>query len=81
MIDTTRTGMRCRAKTGVRYRQTTIEPDDQGAIVYEIDNLGRHLILVEWNDDSSVYVFPDEIEITDMVKSRQSCEHRREPCL
>jgi hypothetical protein len=73
--------MRLRGKKGVRGRQTMIEPGNHGAIVYEIDNLGRHLILVEWNDDSSVYVFPDEIEITDMVKSPQSCEQRREPCL
>jgi hypothetical protein len=31
--------------------------------VHEIENLGRRMVLVEWDDNSSLYVFPDEIEI------------------
>lgn len=64
MIDTSRTGMRCRAKKIVRGHKANIEPDNQGTIVYETENLGRRLILVDWDSNASLYVFPDEIEIT-----------------
>ncbi len=63
MIDTKRRGIRCRAKKMIRDHGVTIEPDNQGTIVYEIEDLGRRLILVEWDGDSSFYVFPSEIEI------------------
>ena len=64
MIDTTRQGMRCRAKKMVRAHAVMIEPDNRGTIVYETENLGRRLILVDWDGNSSLYVFPDEIQIT-----------------
>ena len=64
MIDTKRTGTRCRAKKLIRDHGITIEPDNQGTIVYEIEDLERQLILVEWDGGPSVYVFPSEIEIT-----------------
>jgi hypothetical protein len=63
MIDTSRKGLRCRAKTTVRAHEAKIEPESQGTIVHEIENLGRRMILVEWDGDSSLYVFPEEIEI------------------
>jgi hypothetical protein len=48
MIDTKRKGIRCRAKKLIRDHGVTIEPDNQGTIVYEIEDLERQLILVEW---------------------------------
>lgn len=65
MIDTSRKGLRCRAKTTVRAHEAKIESERLGTIVHEIENLGRRMILVEWDDDASLYVFPEEIEITD----------------
>jgi len=32
-------------------------------VAYEMDNLGRHLILVHWDQGFSVPVFPDEVEL------------------
>jgi hypothetical protein len=53
MIDTKRKGIRCRAKKLIRDHGVTIEPDNQGTIVYEIEDeiedLERRLILVEWD--------------------------------
>ena len=65
MIDTSKKGLRCRAKRTLRAHEATIESESQGTIVHEIENLGRRLVLVEWDGDSSLYVFPDEIEITE----------------
>jgi len=35
----------------------------QGTVVYEMENLGRRLLLVSWDLGISVPVFPDEIEL------------------
>jgi hypothetical protein len=64
MIDIKRKGIRCRAKKLIRDHGVTIEPDNQGTIVYEIEDLERRLILVAWDGGPSLYVFPSEIEIT-----------------
>ena len=63
MIDTSRKGLRCRAKKMVQTHETKIAPERRGTIVHEIENLGRRMVLVQWDDDASLYVFPDEIEI------------------
>ena len=64
MIDRKRKGMRCGAKKIIRTHDVTIQPADQGTIIYEMENLGRRLILVQWDGGSSTYVFPDEVDIT-----------------
>jgi hypothetical protein len=64
MIDTKRMGRRCAAKKMIRSHKIKIPPANQGTIVYEMENLGRRLILVQWDDSLSAYVFPDEIDIT-----------------
>jgi hypothetical protein len=71
VIDTKRRGIRCRAKKLIRDHGVTIEPDSQGTIVYEIEDLERRLILVEWDGGPSLYVFPNEIEITGVRKPRR----------
>jgi hypothetical protein len=48
MIDTRRRGFRCRAKKVLRGHAVMIEVDNQGTIVDELENLGRQLILVQW---------------------------------
>ncbi|HEY7220640.1 MAG TPA: hypothetical protein VH985_19860 [Candidatus Binatia bacterium] len=62
-IDTIKKGLRCRAKKIFRTHETMIEADSQGTVVHEVENLGRRMILVKWDNDASLYVFPDEIEI------------------
>jgi hypothetical protein len=70
MIDTRRRGFRCRAKKMLRGHAVMIEVDNQGTIVYEFENLGRQLILVQWDGGPSLYAFPDEIEIIDTMDPR-----------
>ncbi|HWP58413.1 MAG TPA: hypothetical protein VNL14_11025 [Candidatus Acidoferrales bacterium] len=65
MIDYTRSGLRCRAKRTIRSHAAVILPLSQGTIVYETENLGRRLILVQWDAQVSTYVFEEEIEILD----------------
>jgi hypothetical protein len=47
----------------VRTVKGDLPRGSQGSIVYETENLGRQLILVNWDKGFSVPVFPDEIEI------------------
>ena len=63
-IDTSKAGRRCRAKKTFRAHDLLIEAQSEGTVIHEIDNLGRTMILVRWGD-SSLYVFPDEVEILD----------------
>lgn len=65
MIDRTHTGLRCHTLHLVRTVKGDLPRGSQGAVVYEMDNLGRHLILVNWDSGISVPVFPDEIELED----------------
>ena len=63
MIDRTHTGWRCRTRRLIRTVKGNLPRDSQGTIVYEMENLGRQLILVSWDTGISVPVFPDEIEL------------------
>jgi hypothetical protein len=72
MIDMKRRGMRCAAKKVIRSHGVMIQPTNQGTILYEMENLGRRLILVQWDDSSSTYVFPDEVEMTG---TRRDADH------
>jgi hypothetical protein len=38
---------------------------NRGTIAFEVENLGRQLIAVQWSDGPMMYVFPKEIEIGD----------------
>ena len=53
-IDTSKAGLRCRAKTTFRAHQLMIDADSVGTVIHEIDNLGRRMILVRWDGDSSL---------------------------
>jgi hypothetical protein len=37
----------------------------EGTIQYEIQNLGRHLVNVHWDNGLRLNVFPNEIELID----------------
>ena len=63
MIDRTHTGIRCSTRFPLRTVKGTLPRGSHGTVVYEMDNLGRHLILVDWDTGFSVPVFPDEIEL------------------
>jgi hypothetical protein len=63
MIDHTRSGVRCHTRRLLRTVHGTLPRQSPGTVVYEMDNLGRHLILVRWDSGLTVPVFPDEIEL------------------
>jgi hypothetical protein len=63
MIDTTLTGKRCRTTTVVRSHRGVIKRSTEGTVVYDMDNLGRRLISVQWDIGGTDYVFSSEIEI------------------
>ena len=63
MIDHTRKGMRCRVIRFVRTVEGDLRRDAQGTIRYDIENLDRRLVLVEWDQGFIVPVFPHEIEV------------------
>ena len=65
MIDHKHSGLRCHTLHLVRTVKGDLPRGSQGTIVHEMDNLGRRLILVDWDTGISVPVFPDEIELED----------------
>jgi len=63
MLDRTHAGFRCYTRQLLRTVQGDLPRGSQGTVAYEMDNLGRHLILVNWDQGFSVPVFPDEVEL------------------
>ena len=63
MVAPTSTRMRCRATREIRTSQGLIRCSTVGVIQCEMDNLGRHLILVRWDSGVTDYAYPSEIEI------------------
>jgi hypothetical protein len=63
MIDRKYAGARCRAVRHITTREGLLRRGACGTVRYELDNLGRRLIFVEWDNGMSVPVFPGEIEI------------------
>jgi hypothetical protein len=65
MIDLSSEGMKCRAFRDIQSYQGTVSASMEGTIRYEIENLGRHIINVRWDNGLTLNVFPNEIEIID----------------
>jgi hypothetical protein len=63
MIEQSHIGAHCQTVRPVRTMKGNLPKNSQGIIQYEMDTLGRRLILVHWEQGFAVPVFPDEIEI------------------
>ena len=63
MIDRKRSGRRCRTTQFVRTVEGELRRDARGTIRYETENLGRSLVMVQWDQGFIVPVFPHEIEV------------------
>ncbi len=63
-------GQRCKAKRTIRGHQGFVRVASRGTIEGEIDNLGRRLIAVRWDNGLHMYVFPDEIDIDEGIHDR-----------
>lgn len=56
MIDTSLTGRRCRATKEIRSHRGRTQRFTEGTIQYDLDNLGRHLLSVEWDSGVTDYL-------------------------
>ena len=63
MIDRKYAGARCHAVRHITTRDGLLRCGTGGTIRYEMDNLDRCLVVVEWDNGMSVPVFPGEIQI------------------
>lgn len=57
------TGSRCRIVRAVPYPGGSIGRNTLGTIRYGMENLGRSLLLVDWDCGKSTMVFPEDIEL------------------
>lgn len=67
MIDRSHTGYRCHTRYLVRTVKGDLPRGSEGTVAYEMDNLGRQLILVNWDSGFVVPVFPNEIELEEQA--------------
>ena len=72
MIDRILAGSRCRILRHVPYPGGSIHRHSQGTIRYGLENLGRQLVLVDWDIGKATLVFPNEIELIDAELARAS---------
>jgi hypothetical protein len=61
-------GQRCRATRLLNTHQGLVKAQTTGTINFEIENLDRRLISVQWDGSFQMYVFPDEIELLDSTE-------------
>lgn len=63
MVDRTKAGMRCQTLRFVRTVEGDLPRGSYGTIRYEVENLDRKLVLVQWDKGFTVPVFPPEVEL------------------
>ena len=72
MVNGIQKGMRCRTTTMIRTHGGLLGRFTEGTIQGLVDNLGRQLISVQWDNGVTTYVFANEIEIEARVESEVS---------
>lgn len=78
MLDRTHAGFRCHTRQLLRTVLGDLPRGSRGTVAYEMDNLGRHLILVHWDQGFSVPVFPDEVELQSAPHGSSSAPSTRD---
>jgi hypothetical protein len=63
VIDRIFSGTRCRVTRHVHYPGGALDRHTHGTIRYAMENLGRELVLVDWDTGKASLVFPEEIEL------------------
>ena len=63
MVDRTYAGARCRTVRHINTHNGLLPRDTQGTIRYEMDNVDRRLVFVDWDNDMNILMFAEEIEI------------------
>lgn len=72
MINRIFSGSRCRVIRHVQYPGGVVNRLTHGTIRYGMENLGRDLVLVDWDTGRTTLVFPDDIELIDIERPRAS---------
>jgi hypothetical protein len=57
------TGARCRIVRAVPHPGGALGRNTLGTIRYGMENIGRELLLVDWDSGKSSLVFPTDIEV------------------
>lgn len=65
-------GNRCRITRHVQYPTGAIHRHTHGTIRYVMENIGRELVVVDWDIGRSTVVFPNDIELLDSVSPQAS---------
>jgi hypothetical protein len=65
MTSTTLAGRRCRTNRAVNGPAGRVEPMSEGKIRYVSENIGRLIVLVDWDVGGSSVLFPEEVELLD----------------
>jgi hypothetical protein len=63
MMDRVITGQRCRALRTVPHPSAPVSRNLQGRVRYGMENLGRTLLMVDWDDGRATLVFPSDVEL------------------
>jgi hypothetical protein len=63
MTSTALTGKKCRTTRHLNSVSGRVERFAEGRIRYVNENLGRLLVLVDWDRGGSTMLFPDEVEL------------------
>ena len=63
MINRNFSGSRCRVIRHVPYPGGAVHRFTLGTIRYEMENLGRELVMVNWDTGQATVVFPNDIEL------------------
>lgn len=58
-------GRRCSLLRPIRDSEGHLRFGEAPEILREVDNLGRHMFLVRFGDESTTFLFPDEIVLSD----------------
>jgi hypothetical protein len=57
------TGSRCKTLRPLAHPAGAIDRHTQGTIRYGLENLGRDLMMVDWDTGKASMVFPSDIEL------------------
>ena len=68
MMDTSLTGRRCRTRRSIPHHRGHLPRAIEGTVQYAVENIGRMLIRVDFDDGPSLMVLENDIEMdTDRV--------------
>ena len=68
MINRIFSGSRCRVIREVHHPSGAVHRSTLGTIRYAMENLGRDLVMVDWDTGQATVVFPNDIEFVEVAE-------------